>query len=163
VPRLRLIFENGEIDLYSCSLKYIESKKAKEEYDFSISIMSPKWDGNKALKQVKSAPESEIADLLLDQSIFAGVGNIIKNEVLSLVQIAPTSTVENLSLSKLKEIVKTAQEFSHQFYKWRKRFVLRKHYKIYKKGICPRCEGKIIRKKTGLRNRVSYFCPQCQK
>src|SRR5256885_504703 len=39
-PRLKLEFENGEICMYNCSIKFIESRKAKIEYDFSIDIMS---------------------------------------------------------------------------------------------------------------------------
>lgn len=162
-PRLQLIFENGEIDFFSCSLRFIESSHARDLYDYSIDIMSPFWDSKKALKKLQSHPEILIGDLLLDQNIFAGVGNIIKNEVMYLVKKSPERKVKELSLSKLKEIVKTAKEYSEQFYKWRKRFVLKKHYQIYRKGICPRCKGKVLRKKIGERQRISFICPHCQK
>lgn len=33
---------------------------------------------------------------------------------------------------------------------------------IYKKSTCPDCQGKVTRKKTGKRWRVSFFCPHCQ-
>ena len=81
-PRLSLNFEEGQIIFYSCSLRYLETPHARDLYDFSTDIMSSTWDAKKALKAVKSCPEEEIADVLLDQSIFSGVGNIIKNEVL---------------------------------------------------------------------------------
>lgn len=161
--RLQLIFDNGEIDLYNCSLRYLESSQAKDLYDYSIDIMSPLWVGKKALEKLQNAPEDEIGDLLLDQTIFAGVGNIIKNEVLYLVKKPPTKPSKDLSLAKLKEIIKTAREFSQQFYQWRKIFVLSKHYQIYRKGTCPRCHGKISRIKTGQRKRISFFCRSCQK
>lgn len=161
--RLQLIFDHGEIILYNCSLRYIESSIAKETYDYSIDIMSPLWDKTKALEKVQIYPESEIADILLDQTIFAGVGNIIKNETLYIVKILPTRTIQELSLAKIKKIIQIAEKFSLQFYKWRKRFVLRKHYQIYRQNVCPTCHGKVSRKKTGVRRRVSFFCLNCQK
>ena len=161
--RLTLNFTLGEIILYSCSLKYLETPDALDLYDFSTDIMSSKWDSKKALKTLKNQPEEEIADVLLDQSIFSGVGNIIKNEVLFLVKRKPTTLVKEMSNPLLQKIVKTAREFSLQFYAWRKDFVLKKHYRIYRKSFCPLCEGKVSRKKTGKRERISFFCPECQK
>jgi endonuclease VIII len=163
VPRLALTFENGSIEMYNCSLKFIEEKNAKAGYDFSIDIMSPDWDATKALKNVKAQKEEEIADVLLDQEIFAGVGNIIKNEVLSLAYTNPRQKVSQLPLSKLKEIVRHAHEFSLQFYVWRKQFLLLKNLKIHRKGACPHCGGKVTHEKTGRRARISHYCPRCQE
>src|SRR5918996_1438747 len=80
-PRLQLDFENGNIKLFSCSVKFLETRNAKASYDFTIDIMSPKWSPDKAFDSISSKPDALIADVLLDQEIFAGVGNIIKNEV----------------------------------------------------------------------------------
>ena len=157
--RLEMVFEKGTIDLYSCSIKYIEDKSIKANYDFSADIMSDLWDTPLALGKIRKYPPEEIADVLLDQEIFAGVGNIIKNEVLFIVKINPQTLIKNLSEEKLLEITIETQKFSHNFYKWRKKFELKKHYKIYRKSICPICGGKVKRLKTGKRNRVSYFCP----
>ncbi len=100
---------------------------------------------------------------MLDQGIFSGVGNIIKNEVLFIVKRQPTRLVKDIPDTILKKIVKTAREFSFQFYEWRKKFVLKKHYQIYRKRTCPICEEKICKKKTGKKERVSFFCLKCQK
>lgn len=162
-PRLALFFKDAEIILYSCSLKYLETPHAKSLYDFSTDIMSSSWDSRKAVKTVKNYQEDEIADVLLDQRIFSGVGNIIKNEVLFLVKRNPTTLVSDMSNFLLKKIVKSTHEFSFQFYEWRKQFVLKKHYRIYRKSLCPLCGEKINRKKTGKRARISFFCPKCQK
>lgn len=162
-PRLQLIFSHGQIVFYSCSLQYLETPHAREIYDFSIDIMSSDWDSKKALQQMKQQKDSELGDLLLDQSIFAGVGNIIKNEVLYLIGKSPTQLLRALSLAERKGLITVTQQFSHQFYEWRKHFELRKHYKIYRKSICPKCQNKIVRRKTGKRMRLSYFCPHCQK
>jgi endonuclease-8 len=161
-PRLQLDFVNGNIKLFNCSVKFLETGNAKASYDFTIDIMSPKWDSDKAFDSVSAKPGAEIADILLDQEIFAGVGNIIKNEVLWRVRIHPETKVKNIPPSDLRELIAETRKFSHLFYKWRKVFSLRKHLDIYQKSTCPRCGAKIKREKTGKRNRVSHFCPVCQ-
>jgi endonuclease-8 len=138
-PRLVLTLEEGQMTLYSCSLKYLETSHARELYDFSTDIMSFQWNSIKALTALKNHQDDEIADVLLDQSIFSGVGNIIKNEVLFLVKKQPSVLVKDMSHSLLQKTVKTTKKFSFQFYEWRKQFILKKHYKI------------------------SFFCPKCQK
>src|ERR1044071_563388 len=124
--------------------------------------MSPKWDSDQAFDSIVSKPDVEIADILLDQEIFAGVGNIIKNEVLWRTYIHPETQVKDIPPSALKKLIAETKKFSLLFYKWRKVFSLRKHLDIYQKSICPRCRAKVTREKTGKRNRNSHFCPVCQ-
>lgn len=162
-PQLKLTFQEGQIIIFSSSLKYLETDHASDLYDFSTDIMSPQWDAKGALKALKEHPEEEIGDALLDQTIFSGVGNIIRNEVLFLMKRKPTTLINEISTPLLQKIINTTQKFSHQFYKWRKKFVLKKHYKIYRKSICPLCGEKVCRKKTGKKERISFYCTNCQK
>jgi endonuclease VIII len=161
-PRLQLDFENGTIKMFNCSVKFLETRNAKADYDFTVDIMSPKWDSDQAFATILAKPEAEIADILLDQNIFAGVGNIIKNEVLWRVRIHPATKVKDLSPFDLQQLIAETKKFSLLFYKWRKVFALRKHLDIYQKSICPRCGAHVKREKTGKRNRISHFCPVCQ-
>lgn len=160
--RLSFFFSNGSIEMYSCSLKFIESSNAKEEYDFSVDVMSSEWNGKKALERVLLLPKEEIGDVLLDQTIFSGVGNIIKNEVLYLEKKSPTELVRFFKKNELQSLIKTVREYVFQFLKWRRAFELKKHYQIYRQSFCPNCHQKVIKKKTGLRKRFSYICPNCQ-
>jgi len=162
VPRLALTFENGQIETYNCSVKIIEHARLKTTYDYAADIMSPTWDSALAFGKMKTFPDEEIGDVLLDQSIFGGVGNIIKNEILSLARINATERVRDLSPQKRRELIALARSFSRQFYKWRKKFVLRRNLKIHRKGICPHCGGKVTHTKTGKRNRWSHYCRVCQ-
>src|SRR5215213_10876594 len=68
-PRLQLDFENGSIKLFNCSVKFLETRNAKASYDFTIDIMSPKWNSDKAFDSIYSMHDVEIADVLLDQNI----------------------------------------------------------------------------------------------
>lgn len=162
-PRLALKLKSGHIEMYSCSVRFIESNQAKSLCDFTIDVMSPIWDAEQALRKVQKNQDSEIADVLLDQSIFLGVGNIIKNEVLLLIKVSPLRLVKDITNAKLKKLVKITREYVFQFYEWRKNFVLKKHYRVYRQGTCKQCGNKVMRKKTGVRNRISYICPTCEK
>lgn len=162
-PRLKLELPNGHIEMYSCSLKFLELDDAKAGYDFSVDVMSDEWDGKQALKNVLHFPDQQIADVLLNQEIFSGVGNIIKNEILFMAGIHPEAVVSSIKPGKIKKLVKLAREFSFQFYEWRKQFVLRKNLIIYQKSFCPTCGGKVMRQLTGKRQRWSLYCPACQK
>lgn len=162
-PRLQIESKIGSIDMYNCSLVFIESNHAQKDCDYSIDIMSEAWDRKKALTKMKEHRDEEIGDVLLDQTIFMGVGNIIKNEVLLLAGISPTQKIKNLSQSRLKEIEEITRQYVLHFYEWRKHFELRKHYMVYRQSICKQCGTKVFRLKTGLRNRMSYICPHCQK
>jgi endonuclease VIII len=161
--RLELSFKKGKITLYSCSLKYLESSWAKDTYDFSIDTMSADWDSKAAFKKIKKHPNEEISDVLLDQTLFAGVGNIIRNEVLFLTHTLPDKPISKLSDASLKKIIETVRFYVFQFYEWRKHFVLKKHYQIYRQSVCPICHQRVTRKKTGKRKRISFSCTHCQK
>jgi endonuclease-8 len=161
-PRLVLEFPNGEMKMFNSSVKFIEDPNLKRVYDFSADIMSATWDEKAALKKISNYPKEQIADVLMDQEIFGGVGNIIKNEVLFLQKTNPKELVENLTKKKLKEITGEARNFSHKFYEWRKVFKLKANLKIYRKSICPITGDKVKREKTGKRQRISFFCPTCQ-
>lgn len=162
VPRLEMQFDNGDIKMFNCSIKFLEEKNVKSIYDFSVDVMSDKWDAKKALRSVLSWPEEEIADVLLDQEIFSGVGNIIKNEVLSIAKINPRRKVKEVPKKKVEEIAETTYSFSWQFFEWRKKFVLTKNLKIHRKGACPHCGGKVTHEVIGKRKRISHYCPICQ-
>jgi endonuclease-8 len=162
-PRLSLFLKGGDIQMYSCSVRLIEHSDVRTLCDFSTDPMTESWDGNKAFKTLQKEKENEIADVLLDQTIFTGVGNIIKNEVLFLAKIQPERKVKDLSQAKLKKIVSLIPTYMFQFYEWRKNFELKKHYQIYRQSVCKNCGGKVQRKRTGVRKRISFICPHCEK
>ena len=161
-PRLVLNFPNGDITMWSASVKFVEDDNARDAYDFSSNVMSDEWDGKAALRKVKAFPRAEIADVLLDQAIFAGVGNIIKNEVLFRTRVSPFQKVRDIPDRKLRSIIDDARVFSFRFLELRRSFSLRKNLEIYGRSVCPRCGGKVTRRVHGRRARRSFFCPKCQ-
>lgn len=160
--RLGLIFKNGELYFYNCFVKIIEGNP-DDVYDWEKDIMSGTWNPDKALNSLQTLKNTMVCDALLDQDIFSGIGNIIKNEVLFLEQIHPTTLVENLSEKKLKKLISTTRDYSFKFYRWKKAYVLRKHWLAHRCTICTNCGSKLILQHMGKRNRRTFFCEYCQK
>jgi endonuclease VIII len=161
-PRLTLKFNNGFIHFYSCSVKIIE-EDLDDLYDWSEDIMSELWDPVAAKKKLKANPEMLTCDALLDQHIFAGSGNIIKNEVLFRIKIHPLSLVGKLPARQLKLLVEETRTYAFDFLEWKKKFELKKHWLAHTKKICPRCNIPFTKEHLGKNHRRSFFCTNCQK
>jgi endonuclease-8 len=160
-PRLRLGFRSGEINFYSCAVRLVEGP-LDESYDWSGDVMSGTWDAAAARKKLRAMPKALVCDALLDQQVFAGVGNIIKNEVLFRVKVHPLSTVGALPPATLRAIVEQARQYSFDFLEWKRQFVLRKHWQVHNRGVCPACGGKLTRAWLGKTDRRAFFCERCQ-
>ena len=160
-PRLSLKFKKGELNFYACSVQFIE-EPLDEIYDWSADVMNDSWDPKKAMKKLKAAPGLLICDALLDQQIFAGVGNIIKNEVCFRIKIHPESHVAALPAKQLKLLVSEAKIYSYDFLEWKKEFVLRKHWLAHTKRTCIRCKIPLIKRYSGKTKRRTFFCEHCQ-
>jgi endonuclease-8 len=161
-PSLHLGFEDGtELNFYTSSVREIEGDLDKV-YDWSADVMNDAWDAVKARRKLKKQPDLNVGDALLDQTIFSGVGNIIKNEVLFRIHVQPESTIGALPPRKLTELVTEARNYSFDFYRWKKIFQLKKHWLIHTKRKCPRCNLPAFKKYTGKTNRRSFFCTNCQ-
>jgi endonuclease-8 len=163
VARLSLGFDDGsELNFYACSVREIDND-LDAAYDWSADVMSPTWDAAKARKKLRADPDMLACDALLDQDIFAGVGNIIKNEVLFRIRVHPLSTVGEMPAAKLRALVEQAREYSFDFLEWKKKYELKKHWLAHAKTICPRCDIKLSKGVLGRSKRRSFYCERCQK
>jgi len=160
-PRLSLEFAEGELNFYACSVKFIE-EPLDEVYDWSADVMSDSWDPKAAKKKLKAEPGMLACDALLDQNIFAGSGNIIKNEVLFRIFVHPGSKVGKLPAKQLNLLIAEARNYSFDFLLWKKAYVLKKHWLAHTKKTCPRCNIPLIKKYMGKTNRRTFFCENCQ-
>jgi endonuclease VIII len=159
--KLSLRFSNGEINFYACSVKVIE-QDLDTLYEWSADVMSNQWDPAKARKKLRAAPQMLACDALLDQDVFAGAGNIIKNEVLFRIRVHPMSRIGALPAAKLRQLVDEARRYSFEFLEWKKANVLKRHWRAHTKTICPRCNRPFIEKELGKTKRRSFYCNRCQ-
>lgn len=161
--RLALGFaRDDELNFYSCSVRYIEGSLV-DSYDWRGDVMSDAWDPRLARKRLRANPDVLICDALLDQEIFAGVGNIIKNEVLFRTRVHPLTHVGALPAARLREVVDQARVYSFEFLEWKKAFTLRQHWLAHNKKMCPRDHVPFERAHLGTRQRRSFFCTICQR
>ncbi|WDF45720.1 endonuclease [Chryseobacterium sp. KACC 21268] len=160
--QLGLTFRKGKMLFYTCSVKMVDDDFLKT-IDWKADVMSDDWDPKYTKKKLKAQPEMMVCDALMDQDIFSGVGNIIKNEVLFRIGIHPESQVCNLPVKKLNELLTEARNYSFDFLKWKRTNELKKHWQIYHKKKCPKCGEDVIRKDTGKGKRSSFFCQKDQK
>ena len=104
-----------------------------------------------------------VCDALMDQTIFAGLGNIMKNEILYRIQVHPESQVGALPAKKLNSLIKEAQVYAFDFFDWKKQGILRKQWLAHTKKECTRCNIPLVKQHTGLNPRRSFFCTNCQE
>ena len=160
-PRLRITTHKEEVNFYTCIVTLFEGKPA-DQYHWETDVLSDEWNPLQAEKTLKAMKKEKVCDVLLDQEIFTGVGNIIKNEVLFRIKVHPESLVSSLPAKKLKEMVKEAREFSFDFYNWKKKNQLNRNLKIYSKKECPRCSIPSYNAYIGKGKRLTSFCTNCQ-
>jgi endonuclease-8 len=161
-PRLRLVFDEGELNFYNGSVRLLEGD-LHALFDWRGDVMSDCWDPKLARARLRKMPHALVCDALLDQTVFAGVGNIMKNEVLYRIRVHPLSTIGALSPYKLRQLVEQARVYAFEFLAWKKAHVLARHWLVHNRGRCPRHDIPLQRAYLGNTHRRSFFCPRCQK
>ncbi len=162
-PRLRLGFANGELNFYGCSVQSIEGP-LDEAYDWRADVMGDAWDNRATLKKLRARPRLLACDALLDQTLFAGSGNIIKNEVLFRTRIHPLSLIGDLPAPKLRELAREVRTYSFEFLQWKREGTLKAHWLAHTKTTCPCCKIPLVKAKSlGRSKRRSFYCDRCQK
>lgn len=160
--RLGLSFEKGKMFFYTCSVKMVDNDILKS-IDWEADVMSDDWNPKSARKKLKDNPNLQVCDALMDQDIFGGVGNIIKNEVLFRIGVHPESLMGSLPAKQISDLLKESRSYSFDFLKWKRTDELKKHWQIYHKKKCPKCGEPVTKKKTGKGNRPSFFCEKDQR
>ncbi|HET7003547.1 MAG TPA: DNA-formamidopyrimidine glycosylase family protein [Puia sp.] len=159
--RLSLCFKKDELNFYTCSIQFI-NEPLDEIYDFSADVLNDLWSPRKASSKLRSIPDMNVSDVLLDQQIFSGVGNIIKNEVLFRIRVHPKSIVGSLPQKLKSALIREAHNYSLDFLKWKRKFELKKHWLIYTKKTCPRDHAPVYKEHIGKTNRRTFYCEKCQ-
>jgi endonuclease-8 len=161
-PKLALHFNNDDVYFYVCTVERLDGA-LEARYDFTADVMSDEWDPRKALTKLKELPDHQIADVLLDQNIFSGVGNIIKNEVLYRAEVHPESLVGKIPKARLKTIIDEVREYSFDFLKWKKADQLKKNFEVYTRKESRSTGKEVLKKDTGKTKRSSYISLSEQK
>lgn len=162
-PRLSLSCTTGVMNFYNCAVNIIEAEEIDTRYLPELDITGQRWSSDRTMRLVTEQDQRYICDVLLDQDIFMGVGNIIKNEALFMAGVHPLSLVDNMPAHVLSKTTSAAREFSCLFYDALTREErLNPYLNIYRKRYCAAFKHKTTMQRTGDTRRISSFCPVCQ-
>uniref|UniRef100_A0A3P8UYT7 Endonuclease 8-like 3 n=2 Tax=Cynoglossus semilaevis TaxID=244447 RepID=A0A3P8UYT7_CYNSE len=129
-----------------------------------LDVCSSKFSFSQSKEAMQRQRSRMLCDVLLDQTVMPGVGNIIKNEALFDSGLHPAVKVQRLTDLQIHHLVKMTRDFTLLFYKCRKSgSALYKHYKVYKRAQCGQCSHVITVCRLGDNGRMTYFCERCQK
>ena len=118
--------------------------------------------------------ERQVGDLIMDQTVLAGIGNILKSEILFQAAISPERPAASLTRDEFDRMITTSRALMQRAYDTRgfkEAFMppeLREESGrwgyVYRRGKkpCLRCGTPIQMVRQGLRNRMTFFCPRCQ-
>lgn len=140
---------------------------------YGIDVLKQEISAEEFLKLLKRK-KSTVKNVLLDQSIISGLGNIYATDTLFLSKINPKTSTQDLTLKQSEEILKYSREILKEGIKNRgstladkmyvdifgKSGTQQNHFRIYEKNICPVCKSKTVFEK--INGRGTYYCPTCQ-
>ena len=166
-PRLELTLTRDIVGFYSCSVERRDRQGTLERWrtNISLDICWHLFDGPRVADIILSEKNRErmVVDVVMDQEIIPGVGNIIKNEGCFDAGINPLTQIKDLTRDHVVRLLKMLRDFSLLFYDCRKSGkALAAHYKMYRFSTCKTCGGKVTKCKPGEYQRGTYFCGSCQ-
>jgi endonuclease-8 len=139
-------------------------------------LADPAFDKDEVLRRMSAHAAAPIHEVLLDQRVIAGIGNVLKSEVLFVAGVNPfaatgsldeavTSKLLSVSLRLMAMNVNPSPAAGPSFGR-RTTGSLdpRNRLFVYGRGgkPCRRCGTRIESTKTGLDARLTYWCPHCQ-
>jgi endonuclease-8 len=115
------------------------------------------------------APDTLLVDVLLDQRVAAGIGNVYKSELLFLAGLAPATRLGQASDDTLRSIYADARRWLSANLGGGPRTTRTTadgagRLWVYNRGgrPCHRCRTPIVSARLGARPRGTWWCPTCQ-
>ena len=123
--------------------------------------LRPEYDPEEATARLLAyEPSAGVGEALNDQSLIAGIGNVIRIEACFLPKVSPWRKVGDLKEEEARAIVDAASWVMETSMKRGSR-----PKQIYDRSRqpCPRCGGRILTHGQGDDNRVTFWCEGCQR
>ena len=172
--KIRIVLRAGQVIAAGIDLGVLEILDRACDLDavfhLGPDLLGDDWDPQRAAANLTADPNRPIAATLLDQRVMAGVGNVYCNELCFVFGRLPTSTVNTLTdplrvTTRAREMLwsnrlRTARTTTGN---------TRRGHQLWVYGRagepCRRCETRILRAEAlaGTAERLSYWCPSCQR
>jgi endonuclease-8 len=110
-------------------------------------------------------PDTDIADVLVDQRVAAGIGNVYKSEVLWACRLDPFTPVRSVPVEVRLALLEVATDQLRANLGPGRRVTVRGGLAVYGRARrpCRRCGSLVQRRFSGLHQRSTYWCPDCQR
>lgn len=134
-------------------------------------LLAPEVSLDDVLARAEQRGEMEIGDLLLDQHVSAGIGNVYKSEVMFIRMVNPFTKTKDLPRERLADLFTLSRkllQLNVDSYSGSRRTTRRSDPSarlwVYGRGgePCRRCGTPIEYRKQGRDARGTYWCPKCQ-
>ena len=126
------------------------------------------FDAAEALQRLRALAETPIGEALLDQRALAGLGNVIKSEVLFIERQDPFRPVSALSDEQLGKLIAEGHRVLVRNRAGGPRVTREsldgeRHWVYGRSGKpCRVCGAPIELRRQGAQGRSTYYCPRCQ-
>ena len=140
-------------------------------------LLGGAFDEAEALRRVRERGGEEIADVLLNQRVAAGIGNVYKSETLFICRVNPFTPARDVDDEHVRALFSTARKLLHAnvttlgrgittyigYRRSRSRDESQQRY-VYGRARkpCRRCGAAISVRAQGPHARLTYWCPHCQ-
>jgi endonuclease-8 len=127
-------------------------------------VLADDFDPRIAAERAAAHGDDLVSNVLLDQRIAAGIGNIWKSESLFACGIDPRTPVSRLTIDQLAEIYAAARDLMLANLKSQAPRASRDQLAVYSKTNqrCARCGSSISAYQLGDPPRWTWSCPTCQ-
>jgi endonuclease VIII len=142
-------------------------------------VLAPDYDAGEIARRMQQHGLAPICDVLLDQRVLAGLGNVYKSELLFLAGVHPLTSVAALDVAVLRELAAQARKHMQAnvregapvgivTYRGLRRTTGRsdpsERLWVYGRAgkPCRRCATPIESAAIGKHVRRTYHCPRCQ-
>jgi|SRR5581483_2382049 len=130
-------------------------------------ILADDWSVTEVIKRARQLNQLPVGELLLDQRVTAGIGNVYRCEALWHERVSPWKKTEELGdeqLAKVFETARTAMRANVTTNTWRRSFPGYGRGAVHGRAgrPCPRCGAPIRAKGMGENPRTVYWCAVCQ-
>jgi endonuclease-8 len=133
---------------------------------------NPSFDRADALARMRASGDRAIGEVLLDQRVVAGIGNVLRSETLFVAGLHPEMPAARLSAAELTQLLDVAAELLQRNARpdaGPTRNTTGRHAPgralwVYQRTgqPCRRCGTPLLSAARGLEARRVYWCPQCQ-
>lgn len=127
-----LEFDKGEINGYVVTATRLDAP-LKDRYDWRTDILSPQFDKAYIKSLLKKKAGKTIGDILMDQEIFSGAGNKIRNEALYRARIHPLSVIEKIPAAAISKLINEVVSYATIFYRQLRKKGINDKFQVYQR------------------------------